>query len=1726
MKKCYFVIIFVLFVVGAKAQPFGNEWINYSQKYYTVKVFQNGIYRIDSLALANAGIDLSAIDARSLQIFGREKEQPVYVYGESDGVFNSTDYIEFLGLKNDGWLDSLLYGGVQNMSDTYFSLYNDTATYYITYNSSLSNLRATPFTDTSFSSYALNNYFIYKPYIKLTSEYWVGPQIEGASRPKFNYGEGWVGVKLSGIPGGTSFTFSLLTPNIYNAIGAPNANITVVGHTNSNAVKPAGVYVNHHMQISYGSPSIVIYDSTLDGYQMVKKSIDILPTTLSSPATGITFSVIDDIGVASDYINANSMSIRYPHTTTLSGETNIEFEVPFEISQPFSNYNLNGFSGSSYVMYMIGDATYRASGTVASGNLKFLVPNAPSTNATKCYLFNGYTPLTVVKPYNGTGNFTNYGALNVDSAYLIVTHPSLNASSNNYASYRSSSAGGNYNTVVVNINELYDQFAAGIYKHSIATRRFCDYVSKTWPSTPKYLFLIGKSIRDASEGNNGAFPGIRMDIDNYAECLVPTYGYPSTDILITAGLGSTNLEPLIPTGRLAAHVSTEVDDYLNKVIEYEAAQANPIYTKSNKDWMKHVLEFGGGSTTFEQVEFKGYLKSFQSMLEDTLFGGKCDLFFKTSSEPIDPIDFSTVSNRLNDGVSLMIFFGHGSIGGFDQNIDDVSNWNNQGKYPLLIANSCYSGDIHQPGSTSVSEQFTLFPDKGVIAFVASVKQGFVSTLAAYSDSVIYQIASLSYNQSIGNCMKKGIAQLQNYITTTEPLGLIVYEEVYQGMTLHGDPAIRINPHNKPELVIESSDVFITPSTITLATDSMDVNIVVTNLGKGTYAPFIAKCNRRFPGGADSTYIKFVNGVRYKDTIVFRMPVQHSLALGVNTFSLSVDVETDLIAEQYDEVFNNQITFDYTFSGNAIYPVYPYNYAIVPDSIISVSASTVNPLEQPKKYRFELDTTDLYNSPFKRYYTVIAQGGVVSVPNSAWLLQSTGVPSPLVNTDSTVYYWRVSPDSSTYLWEEFSYQYIPGKAGWGQSHYFQFKNNQHVHLGYNRPERDWKFETLNEVIKVNVFGDIQDVNESYNTAWYQSGQLQEYDGLSFTPTIFLGVIDPYESEAWHTFDGRYPDSDTNWRYYGQYNCKRFTGIGRNRGEFYFGFWQDAANAYQLDSLVSLMTNKIPCGNFFVLYTYNYADFPEWDAHNTNMYSLMASLGVDSIYPGHARAPFIIMGRMCDPSSIKYIVGDTITDNLTFSDSITGILPGIMNSVKIGPAYSWNSLYWKQHPLEGIAGDSTRLSVYGINNAGVETKLIDTNFSQLDSILNLNSIINAVNYPYLRLRATAADVVNITPALFDRWQILYEPVPEAALNPSDGYLNTYITDSIAEGNTFKFAMAIKNISNYDMDSLLVHYWVEDANRIKNYISYTRQDSLRAGQILLDTITINTLDYPGKNYLWIEANPVPLLSTLGTYDQLEQYHFNNIARIPFTVSTDNINPILDVTFDGRHILNGDIVSTKAYVVMTLDDENQFLLMNQISDTSRFIVKLTNPAGNQTPMYFNRAGVEQMRFVPAGSDNKSKIEWNAKFTMDGIYKLTVKAWDKSDNRSGGNEYTIEFEVISKQTVTNMMNWPNPFSTKTHFVFTLTGSELPAYIKIQIFNISGKVVREITMDELGPLYIGRNVTDYAWDGKDQFGDQLANGVYFYRVFTKNAGLTDVEIRDSGADQYFKKGFGKMYLMR
>jgi flagellar hook assembly protein FlgD len=102
-------------------------------------------------------------------------------------------------------------------------------------------------------------------------------------------------------------------------------------------------------------------------------------------------------------------------------------------------------------------------------------------------------------------------------------------------------------------------------------------------------------------------------------------------------------------------------------------------------------------------------------------------------------------------------------------------------------------------------------------------------------------------------------------------------------------------------------------------------------------------------------------------------------------------------------------------------------------------------------------------------------------------------------------------------------------------------------------------------------------------------------------------------------------------------------------------------------------------------------------------------------------------------------------------------------------------------------------------------------------------------------------------------------------------------------------------------------------------------------------------------------------------------------------------------------------------------------------------------------------------------------------------------------------------------------------FVYTLTGDKVPDDLLIRISTITGKVVREVSKQEFGTMRIGNNISDFAWDGTDMYGDRLANGVYLYQVLSKINGA-DIERRLNtkvkDENKFFVENTGKIYLMR
>jgi hypothetical protein len=194
------------------------------------------------------------------------------------------------------------------------------------------------------------------------------------------------------------------------------------------------------------------------------------------------------------------------------------------------------------------------------------------------FLSNSTSPLAVTTVTNlQHTQFVDYTQPSNQGNYVIVTHSSLLDAANQYATYRTSNVGGSFSVKVIDIDELYDQFAYGIAKHPLAIRHFTNLARDSWGISPEYMLLLGAARVYAEFGI----------FDNYNRCLVPTYGSPPSDVLLAARSAYTDV-PQLAIGRIPATTPTEVLSYLSKIQQYEASRDDFGCDQANF-WRKNMV---------------------------------------------------------------------------------------------------------------------------------------------------------------------------------------------------------------------------------------------------------------------------------------------------------------------------------------------------------------------------------------------------------------------------------------------------------------------------------------------------------------------------------------------------------------------------------------------------------------------------------------------------------------------------------------------------------------------------------------------------------------------------------------------------------------------------------------------------------------------------------------------------------------------------------------------------------------------------------------------------------------------------------------------------------------------------------------------------------------------------------------------------------------------------------
>lgn len=1533
---------------------YGNEWINPQQTYFKIPIAKKGLYRLTSAELRQAGVPISTVNPKQIQLFFRGEEQAIYIEGEADGRLDDADFIEFYGQANDGTQDSLLYIPHSAQPHKIYNLYSDTTAYFLTWRLDTQLGKRMGFYEEQNTAnltpegYHLEDLWVSNiasySYVGMSEGliYPLGASV-GAQHSYYDYGEGWSGVELYK---NAVVTKKLTLENLLRNGTKPQLELHLMGRDHR----------QHLIEVKVGAGSVAnkLLDTLRFNFQystLFRKDIDLSDVSVdsnyvsvSTVSRGVTPNQPDDVYSITYY------RVRYAQRFDFGNKTQKSF------------YLLPSNTGKSYVeipnaspQVRVFDVTdpnnlIRVGATFQNNTLKAIVRGTSS-----------FKTLFATREILSVPRIERVRFRTIDPAkatYLLVTHQTLAAAAKQFAGYRASPSGGGYDTLTVDMGLLINQFNYGEFS-PLAIRRFVQYMADK--GNPRFLFIIGRTEQvDLNRSQSW-----RTTRD-----MVPTFGWPGSDNLFSHGLkGQAPLVAGIPTGRLWTASPQVVLDYLEKVKLHEATPMNAL-------WRKNILHLSGGTDSFEQGQFLQIMNGFKQKAQQEYLGARVTTITKKTDEAVEYVG---IANEVNEGAGLITLFGHSSLSVTDINIGNVSNdvlgFRNKGRYPLVYANGCVLGNFTFTENTFPIDWIGT-KDRGAILFLAHSNLAFVYSLRDFAntfyDTFLGDTTFLNrpFGEVHQQVIRKTLAKYPN-----DP----IYQVDAQQMSLQGDPAIILFPTKHPDYTLNSQGIGIRDKNggaVGALSDSLKVQMVVSNFGIYRKENLPIRLLRTTRDGAVRVFDAVYPAVAYQDTLHMYIPHERTQS-GLNRFEVVIDPEGTL--PEMDKP-NNTAAIEVTLPAVGAYPLFPAEYSIVSTAQngqpqVQLVAQQIE--NTTRAYIFELDTTARFDSPYKKSQTVTAA-----------LLPSWSLP--LLTRDSTTYYWRVRygdvSSASDNVWSESSFTYIHNSGeGWTQRQAPQFVKATPLDLHLSVSSNPiWSFSSLSAPIKAVVAGNsVGGFNQGYrvsqlsisNILFVADGNCTTFQGPNAEANMVMTALRKDNLQAYSVM----PQLNCGNPPYAM-NTLRQANIISNQ---LFSRWLDA----------------VPEGDWIVMMTVGAVQFNLWPASEM---AKLVELGWTNENLAKLRNPSMFIFQKggkkpalelsVDPNDVAPSLRTLSLDNYTLKSTKSR---GSLVSSLIGPAKSWSSLKYQLKVLPQRHRAS--LQIIGVDLEGKETVLP---LSQGAYSVDLSQV-DATRFPFLRLKLDLEDndLSEPLPAQLQNWAVNYTSVAEGAASAN---VNGIIEKQ--EGETMTVKVTFRNISKVAFqDSVIVHQTLFGPKGAPQ-VSERKLGRLLPNEEVGYDIVLPTIGRSGDNRLLVNFNP---------RRQPEQNYSNNVINLPIAVIPDQTPPVLDVVFDGQRIRNEEIVSANPLIVMQMKDENRFLFKNDTLGINVFLQR-PNAPDFQRIAFDNNI----LKFTPANAQNLYTVSYRPGVLSDGLYRLRVQGADASSNPTGVYEIAFrvinEQKIVTVLTTPN----------------------------------------------------------------------------------------------------------------
>jgi hypothetical protein len=216
--------------------------------------------------------------------------------------------------------------------------------------------------------------------------------------------------------------------------------------------------------------------------------------------------------------------------------------------------------------------------------------------------------------------------------------------------------------------------------------------------------------------------------------------------------------------------------------------------------------------------------------------------------------------------------------------------------------------------------------------------------------------------------------------------------------------------------------------------------------------------------------------------------------------------------------------------------------------------------------------------------------------------------------------------------------------------------------------------------------------------------------------------------------------------------------------------------------------------------------------------------------------------------------------------------------------------------------------------------------------------------------------------------------------------------------------------------------------------------------------------------------------------------VDTLLFMGSTTNLSdgegPEIRIFFDGQEDFRaGDMVKKNTMLVARLFDESGINLTQEVGHKIEITIDDQQARDITSFFAYNR-----------NSYSQGQLSYHLDDLSSGEHRLKLQAWDNLNNPTRSD---IDFKVVDEEglVLQNVVNYPNPFDDETNFTFQVLGTALDTEVKIKIYTVTGRLIR--SLEHIAPPVDGFNY--YPWDGRDDDGDIIANGVYLYKVIVKNS---------------------------